>query len=117
MAGAAEGAGLGGPGGAAAEDGQVRGCERGPGRAARLPEAGAGRLRAVAAGQVPGGGPECRGGQGAVSEGRQAVRQGAPSAAAFPSRSLRRVREVKGAGRRKTDRSRNRKIVRVGRDP
>lgn len=64
VAGAAESAGLGGPGGAAGEDGQVRGCERGPGRAARLPAAGAGRLRAVAAGQVPGGGPESRGAGG-----------------------------------------------------
>lgn len=54
MAGAAAGAGLGRPDGAAAAAGQVRGSERGPGRAAPSPPPGAGRLRAVAAGQVPG---------------------------------------------------------------
>lgn len=64
MAGAAEGEVLGGPDGAGSASGQVRGGERGPGRAARLPAAGAGRLRAVAAGQVLGGGPDSWAGRG-----------------------------------------------------
>lgn len=57
VAGAAAGAGLAGPGGAAGAAGQVRGGERGPGSAGSPPPPGAGRLRAVAEGQVPGWGP------------------------------------------------------------
>uniref|UniRef100_A0A8C3MBS7 Nucleoside diphosphate-linked moiety X motif 6 n=1 Tax=Geospiza parvula TaxID=87175 RepID=A0A8C3MBS7_GEOPR len=74
----------------------VRGCERGPGRAAQLPAAGAGRLRAVAAGQVPGGGPECRGGRGAVCEGA-----GGPSGGALsrPLPSRKSVSQWRDEGR------------------
>lgn len=72
VAGAAAGAGRGPPEGAAAAAGPVRGSERGPGRAAPAPPPGAGRLRALAAGQVPGRG--LRGG----GTGRRRRRRGGP---------------------------------------